>query len=678
MKTRPFRHFLAIRAAWIALIPFLFSALLGWFWLRPQIIADTEEYQRQLAAVIASRTEEYLISSSRTISGAASALSRGLIARASIQEYMDSKLESSLNLTSITFTDARGRISAIALPGEKAHLRQEMVGIDLSLTNAVRQVRASGAPAWSDAFLSPVGGGLTVAYATPAAEGVALGEISLVRLSTFLKGIAAQGKHSIFIIDRRGQVIADQEGRYTARQHNLTNLVIVREGLASGQPLTRSFPFNGRKVVGSLTKAPILNWSILVMSPVEMAYRSALTTTGIFATALCLALILASGLALFISHSLATRFENLVCHARRIESGEEAGDWPRAPISEFNQLGNALQSMAETLRERENRLESFFSLSPDLLFLSDSRGVFRKLNKAWESTLGFGVGELIGRSIPELVHPDDQEDTRRMTTSLAEQPEILRFVNRCQCRDGSTRWLEWHAAPCGDQVYGIARDISNQKQAEERIAVALVEKEVLLKEVHHRVKNNMQIICSLLDLQSDSIPDEGSRNCLRESQNRIRSMALIHERLYESKNFSSIDAGAYIRDLSHYLFASYAVEGGRVSLNIEAENIHLEINRAVPCGLIINELMSNSLKHAFPDGRSGEISVRVGSDGGVITLEVADTGVGMPAGLDTGTCETLGLQLINMLTRQLRGRVSVDGGQQGTVTVISFPESPPP
>ena len=338
MKIRSLRRFLAIRSALIAVVPFLFSAMLGWFWLRPQVVADTEEHQRQLAEVIASQTEDYLVASAQTIERTAVVFSKKLVRSDGVPEFLDTMLASEENLTSITFTDAHGRITAIALPREKKPLRQEMTGIDLSLTDAVRQVRASGKPAWSDAYLSPVGGALAVAYATPAGEGVALGEISLAKLSSFLKSIEPREKQWVFILDRRGQVIADQEGRYTARQYNLTNLEIVKDGLASARPLTRGFSFNGKRVVGSLIRAPLLDWNILVASPIEIAYRSALTTTGIFATALCIALLLASGLALFMSHSLATRFEKLVSHARGIESGEEAGEWPSDPVREFKLL----------------------------------------------------------------------------------------------------------------------------------------------------------------------------------------------------------------------------------------------------------------------------------------------------------------------------------------------------
>jgi PAS domain S-box-containing protein len=686
MKIRSLRNLLAIRSAWIAVVPFLLSAMLGWLWLRPQMVADTEEHQRQLAEVIASRTEAYLVASSQSIERTASVLSKRLVSAHELQKYLDTVLASSMNLTSITFTDANGRITAIALPREKTPLRQEMTGIDLSLTSAVRQVLDTGKPAWSDAYLSPVGGGLAVAYATPATEGVALGEISLTQLSSFLREISAQGKQTVFIIDRRGQVIADQEGRYTARQYNLTNLEIVREGLASGKPVTRTFSFNGSRFVGCMIRAPLLDWNILVASPVDLAYRSALTTTGIFATALCMALLLAASLSLLMSHFLASRLENLVSHAHGIESGEEAGEWPKAPVREFNLLGEALNSMANTLRERETRLNTQLLFVQQLLdsipvpvYYNDSGGVYLGCNAAFEALTGMTRSNIVGKTVYEVAPKERADMHHKADSDLLRHPGIQTYEASGMYNDGKSHDIIYYKATFVDAdnrvagIVGALIDITERKRAEEKIRASLVEKEILLKEVHHRVKNNMQIVSSLLELQSDSISDERSRACLRESQDRIRSMALIHERLYQSKNFASIDMGEYIGDLSLYLFSSYAVDPERVSLKIDAGNVCLEINQAVPCALIINELISNSLKHAFPDGRRGEVSVRLSSEGGRITLEVADTGIGMPAGLDTRNTETLGLQLVNLLAKQLRGSISFDGGQKGMVVVISFP-----
>ncbi len=750
------------------------------------------------------------MASSQEIGTTAEVLTKKLVTAGQRQEYLDTVLTASAKLTSLAFTDTNDRLAALALPRDKAHLRQEMLGIDLSLTDAIRQVRTSGKPAWSDAYLSPVSGGLAVAFATPVAEGTALGEISLVQLSSFLRGVVEQGKTSVLIIDRRGQVIADQEGRYTARQYNLTNLEIVREGLASGKSVTRNFSFNGTKVVGCLVRAPLLGWHILVTSPVDQAYRAALTATGIFAAALTLALLLAASLALFMSHALAKRLERLVTHARRIETGEGPAEWSGDQVREFNLLGQAFQSMATAVRERETRLSAQLLFLQQLLdsipmpvYYKDMDGRYLGCNTAFEGVLSRQRTDIIGKTVYELIpkeHADrhhgvdlallrqpgvriyevsgsynsgelrdmiftkatfcdgdnrvagivgtlvDITERKQVETALRESEEKFRvlaetaptaivvyqdehfvYVNPSAVRllgyseaelldmtfwawvhpayqqvardrgmarqrgesvpsqyelqfvkkNGDHGWLfvSTGRIDYGGKPGGIATfvDISEAKRVEEQISQSLAEKIVLLKEVHHRVKNNMQVISSLLDLQADYTPDEYARTSLRESQNRIRSMALIHERLYESEDFSSIELGEYIRELAQFLFAAYRVEPDRIALQVHGGTMCLEINRAVPCGLILNELISNSLKHGFPDGRRGEVSVRVSSENDWITLAVADTGVGLPVDRNFSATETLGLQLVHLLVKQLTGRIVFEEQQVGAAVSVSFP-----
>jgi len=218
----------------------------------------------------------------------------------------------------------------------------------------------------------------------------------------------------------------------------------------------------------------------------------------------------------------------------------------------------------------------------------------------------------------------------------------------------------------------VCRDITERKLAEDRISAALAEKVLLLKEVHHRVKNNMQIITTLLDFQAESIHDRETVKAFRDCQDRIKAMAIIHERLYESTDMASIDFARYVEGLSAYLFDTYLIEPGRIALKVEAEGISLAIDRAIPCGLIINELVSNALKHAFPGNMKGEIKVSFHREkDGSITLRVEDNGIGLPPGLDITKTGTLGMQLVNMLTKQLRGQIEISG-DHGTSWEITF------
>jgi two-component sensor histidine kinase len=209
--------------------------------------------------------------------------------------------------------------------------------------------------------------------------------------------------------------------------------------------------------------------------------------------------------------------------------------------------------------------------------------------------------------------------------------------------------------------------VTEREKDEEKLRAALEEREVMLREIHHRVKNNIQIVSTLLRLQSRYIKDEKALEVLNESQNRIKSMALIHEKLYQSQDFARIDFSDYIAKMITHLFAIYKVEFGRIRHNVEAKNIQLDINRAIPCGLIINELITNALKHAFPEDREGEILVRMRpSDGDKYELTVKDNGVGLPEGFDIRQKGTLGFQIVSDLVKQLDGSIEIrrDAGSE--------------
>jgi len=227
----------------------------------------------------------------------------------------------------------------------------------------------------------------------------------------------------------------------------------------------------------------------------------------------------------------------------------------------------------------------------------------------------------------------------------------------------------------GNQIAGAIANsklFAEQRIAEERIRASLNEKDVLLKEVHHRVKNNLQVISSLLNLQSRNLDNDRCRDILKESRNRVRAMALIHEQLYQSDDLTRIPFGVYIRKLTGDLYRTYQVDSAQVTVTITAGSLLLSIDTAIPCGLIINELVSNSLKHAFPPGVPGEILIALEVDQERnFTLTVSDNGVGIPAGLDFRNAESLGMQLISSLVDQLGATVAINSSR-GTRFTITF------
>ncbi|MBD2257880.1 histidine kinase dimerization/phosphoacceptor domain -containing protein [Pseudanabaena sp. FACHB-2040] len=222
----------------------------------------------------------------------------------------------------------------------------------------------------------------------------------------------------------------------------------------------------------------------------------------------------------------------------------------------------------------------------------------------------------------------------------------------------------------------IQSELAERKRAEEQLKSSLREKEALIKEIHHRVKNNLQIISSVLRLQSDFVRDKKVMALFNDSQNRIRSMALIHEKLYQSRDLLRISMAEYVQDLAHNLLSSYVASSQRIQLQIQAESIWLNIDTAIPCGLIINELVSNALKHAFPDPHRSDnhvwVTMRQRKEGD-FTLIVRDNGIGLPTGLDFKNTESLGLELVCIFTEQLEGSIEL-ADSEGTQFVVTFNE----
>lgn len=335
----------------------------------------------------------------------------------------------------------------------------------------------------------------------------------------------------------------------------------------------------------------------------------------------------------------------------------------------------------EVLRNTERFLSGIFSSIQDGISVLDPGLKILKVNAAMEKWYAHAL-PLEGRKCYEVYH-DRTEPCAVCPSVEAFRTGRTAYEVVPKTGPGGVRsgWMDLYAFPMIDADSGAVkgvieyvRDITEKKRAEEDLKASLHEKEVLLKEIHHRVKNNMQVISSLLSLQSQHLEDPKAIGMFKDSQHRIRSMALVHEKLYQSKDLSRIDFGQYLQNLVVYLVHSYQIDSGRVQLKIDVGEAALDINTAIPCGLLVNELVTNALKHAFPGGRKGEIRVtlRPGADGR-FTLTVGDSGVGWPRGADFRTTDTLGMQLVTMLVDQLDGEIELEK-KPGTVFRISFRE----
>ena len=348
------------------------------------------------------------------------------------------------------------------------------------------------------------------------------------------------------------------------------------------------------------------------------------------------------------------------------------------------------QRIEEALRESEQRFRATFHQAAVGIAHVAIDGRWLLVNQRLGDILGYTPEELQFLTFQDITHPDDvNADLEYVDQILADNIQTYSMEKRYFHKDSSIVWVNLTVSlmrePSGEPKYfiSVVEDISERQAAqrhrqewEEQIQASLLEKEVLLKEIYHRVKNNLQVISSLLSLQSVYVKDEHDLVIFKQSQQRIASMALVHEKLYQSPDLAKINFGEYIRDLVASLFTAYEVNEDTIALTVKIDDhVFLGLDTAIPCSLIIHELVSNSLKYAFPLGRNGTICIEISQNQNHrITLVVSDDGIGLPANFNFKNLASLGWQLVDALTNQLSGNINIKGAMgvecQLTFTLI--------
>jgi len=326
---------------------------------------------------------------------------------------------------------------------------------------------------------------------------------------------------------------------------------------------------------------------------------------------------------------------------------------------------NPRKTVEKALNYSEERYKTLTDVSPDsIAVIVDKKIVFA--NKSSLKLLGAKSDlDIMGKHILDFIHPDFLQiaEKRLYEVDVKRNPQDF-LEEKIITLDGMVKDIEVGDVPIiydnQPAVQLVVRDITERKKLENRLKKSIKEKDLMMKEIHHRVKNNLMVIQSLLQLQSRYIKDKDALNIFKESQNRAKSMALIHQRLYQSDDLKRIDFGEYARSLSIDLFRTNANSPELINLDIVVENVMLDVNTAIPLGLILNELVTNSLKHAFPHGRSGKIWVNFHSEGSKFNLSVSDDGVGVPDNLDSEKSDSLGFRLVNSLSEQIGAQLTID------------------
>jgi len=349
----------------------------------------------------------------------------------------------------------------------------------------------------------------------------------------------------------------------------------------------------------------------------------------------------------------------------------------RAPPRRLELAGYVLAGLAAVkladrvrrqVRHTEERYRLLVESASDGIVLGETGGALLWANRRAAEIFGYGPAELAEMNLGDLIV---REDAVCLCAALHGSGTAMR---ECAGRrkDGGRLAVEIGGrALSGGRFMAIIRDVTERRRIEEQIRASLREKEVLLREIHHRVKNNLQIISSILHLQARRISDPQALERFEDCLERVRSIALLHETLYRSQDLVRVDLAACARALVRQLASAYET-GGAVRFDLRIEEVHLDLDAAMPCGLILSELVSNALRHAFPEGRPGTITVSLAARNGCVELTVSDDGVGLPDAVDLEAPATLGLELVRAFARQLRAEVRVRRGQGAEIAVV-FP-----
>jgi len=696
LTTRVTLFTLAILALSVAMVAIWTGQL-----LRHDMQVMLEQQQYSTATILAAEINHEMADRMRAVERAAAAISPQLLAdTVGLSQYLQKRPELRAMFNDGVFITSNEAIAVVALPTPSSR-----VGVNFMAAGSVAAALRSGSVTIGEPFLSQASNQVLVYVAAPIHDantqviGALVGAIDLGKRN-FLDIVLGNryGKGGgVMLVDRAKRVIVSDTNKALVLQalpglghDGLTDKFVA--GFEGAGVITTG---QGEQVLVAAKSIPVANWYLAVHLPTDEAFSPMYASQQRWWGAMALLTLLTGGL---IWWMLKRQLLPMVNAAATLAAMPSHSPFP-APlpvtvddevgqlIAGFNHLLNTLKQREQTLKESEGRFRTLTEWTPQALVVHRNDKLLYANPAAVRMFGASSAQELLSQSLLRLIHPEDRQATIARNQQCSQQGVLPSQQQRFLRLDGSVFDVEvsviaiqFDSQPA---LQTAAHDITERKRAELALTDSLRDKEVLLNEVHHRVKNNLQVISSLLRLEAGRSRQPETTWVMQEMQGRIHTMALLHETLYRSGSFASVNLADYLQHIATQVFR--AQSNGKLQLQLALSALQVSMELAAPCGLLVNELISNGLKHAFPDGRQGELTVSLqpvspllGSDQ-TWCLRVSDNGVGLPADFEQRRDQSLGLQLAGDLARQLGSVLDIQSGTDATTgacfTVLFTPNS---
>jgi PAS domain S-box-containing protein len=688
LTTRVTLFTLAILALSVATVALWIGQL-----LRYDMQAMLEQQQYSTATILAAEINHELADRMRALERATTDINPQLLAdTAALNQYLKKRPELRAMFNDGLFVTSREALCVLALPTSSSR-----VGVNFMAAGAVAAALRSGKVTIGTPFSSQTSKQVLVYVAAPIHDAntqviaALVGAIDLGKRN-FLDIVLGNryGKGGgVMLVDRAKRVIVSDTNKALVLQalpglghDGLTDKFVA--GFEGAGVITTG---QGEQVLVAAKSIPVANWYLAVHLPTDEAFSPMYASQRRLWAAMALLTLLTGGLIWWMLKRQLLPMVNAAATLAalpspspfpaplRVTDDDEVGQL----IAGFNLLLNTLQQREQTLKESEERFRTLIEWTPQALVVHRNDQLLYANPAALRMFGATSAQELLGQSVLRLVHPEDRQKTIEDNQQCAQQgvqpvhqQRFLRLDGSVFDVEVSAMAIQFDAQPA---LQMAAYDITERKRAELALTDSLREKEALLNEVHHRVKNNLQVISSLLRLEAGRSRQPETSSVMQEMQGRIRTMALLYETLYRTASFASVNLADYLKQIATQVFR--AQSSGKVQLQLALSAVQVSMDTATPCGLLVNELISNGLKHAFPDGCQGELTVSLwpGSPslgvGQTWCIGVSDNGVGLPADFEQRRHQSLGLQLAGDLARQLGGVLDIQQGTDGS-TGASF------